>query len=127
MDPFFLQSAMQQHAAATAAGRPSFTNTSSQQLNPGLLPQFFAAQGASRQAGPETTREGEVGPPEADRWLMYQLSEERNPSERSQSARMQAYFSANNPATKRPAWRTYSQRGFGVPDHLLELRAVDLY
>jgi hypothetical protein len=103
--------------------RVSFTNLSSQQLNPGTLVQFMNAQSASMQPMPFT--DGDI---RTDRsGVARQDSELNNISHMSRRATLDQFYHMNDPNTKDAHFRTPAQRTWDVPEYLLEARATDMF
>lgn len=120
-NPFFVQSASLQPPGSQH--RVSFTNLSSQQLNPGTLVQFMNAQGASMQPMPFT--DGDI---QTDRsGVARQDSELNNVSNLPRAPELSEFYRYNDPDSKDAHFRTPSQRVWNVPVHLLEARATEMF
>ena len=121
MNPAYVQTASLQPPGSQH--RVSFTNLSSQQLNPGTLVQFMNAQSASMQPMPFT--DGDI---QTDRsGVARQDSELNNIDHMSRRETLGQFYHQNDPNTKDAHYRTPSQRVWNVPEYLLEARATEMF
>jgi hypothetical protein len=119
--PYYVQSASLQGPGSQH--KVNFTNMSSQQLNPGTLVNFFVKADSERQPMPYT--DGDIP---TDRTGVAKLvSEWNNVSNLPRGNELPSFFHKETPYTKDTYYRTPEQRTWGVPDHLLEARATELY
>lgn len=101
----------------------SFTNLSSQQLNPGSLVHFFKEQSSAMQPMPFTN--GDI---RTDRsGVARQDSEMNNVSNLPKSDTLPEFFHAEDPFTKDAHYMTPEQRMWNVPEYLLNARATDMF
>lgn len=121
MNPNYVQTASLQ--SKSAPHRVSFTNLSSQQLNPGTLVRFFHQQSSARQPMPFTV--GDI--PTDTSAVARQDSERNNVSNMPRQDTLSRFFHGEDPSTKDAHFATPEQRVWNVPSHLLEARATDMF
>lgn len=121
MNPYYLQTASLQPSGAQH--KVNFTNLSSQQLNPGHLVDFFVKADSAFQPMPYS--QGDI--PMDRVGVAHQLSEWNNVSNLPRQNVLPGFFQYETPYTKDAYFRTPAQRMWGVPDHLLEARATELF
>lgn len=119
--PQYIQTASLQPPGAQH--RISFTNLSSQQLNPGSLVQFLNSQSASMQPMPYTDSDIETDQSPVAR----QLNEMNNVSSLPRRSTLSDYFHTNDPDTKDVNYGTPSLHVWDVPPHLWQARATDMF
>jgi hypothetical protein len=101
----------------------SFTNLSSQQLNPGKLVDFFVTNDSNMQPMPFS--QGDI---RTDRsGVAHQLSEWNNINNMPRENTLPTFFHSETPYTKDTYYRTPEQKMWGVKDHLLQARATELW
>jgi hypothetical protein len=101
----------------------TFTNLSSQEMNPGTLAQFYSSQNAAVQPMPYT--HDDINVPEQH--LRADLSESRNNvSETSRKQSADIFFRENTRTTKTD-FRTPSQQAWNVPLSQTEVRATEMF
>lgn len=120
-----MNSSFIQKASLTGSGNQkklSFVNLSSQQMNPGLLNEWFAAQNSAMQPMPFTNDDIPVSQME----IRSVLSEKRNNvSELDRQQKIDTFF-RENAQENRADFRTNSQKAWGVPLAYAEARATEL-
>lgn len=112
LNPAFVQSISQKNTPANERGqvlnRTTFTNTSSQMANPGLLPVFFANQNT------------------ANTMPIYDIPDQTKPlTLETQQENLDQFINREN-ATKLVRFRTGSMKAWNVPLGMTEVRAEDL-
>lgn len=103
----------------------SFYNMSSQQQSPGYLVQWFEAQNSAMQPMPFTN--SQIPIPENTRFGDWLSEEATNVSSMNKTETLSTFFTENTRSGRAMDVRQQSQRLWGVPEHLAEARANDMF
>lgn len=121
MNPQYVQTASLQPPGSQH--EISFTNLSSQQLNPGNLVAFFDKQQKAMQPMPFTDADIRT-----DRsGVAQELSMKNNIDQMSRRPTLGEFFQENNPQTTDASYETPEMRVWNVPAYLREARATDMF
>lgn len=119
MDPSFVQNVSRQQVKPYGFEHLTFTNVSSQMANPGNLPSYFKG---AQELGYMPFSSADIPVPHEP--IEKLISEKNNVSSLPRKSTEKEFFEENL-KDKYVRFRTASQRAWGVPIELTELRATE--